>query len=219
MTSQPHRHLPGRSVVIRTSLLTAVLALAAIAAIQSQGTQSAHESLWEAARAGDAARITAALDQGADVNAKSRYDVTALIFAAGSGRLEAVKLLIARGADVNATDTFYKGTAADMAGGNGHNDVVLYLVQSGANADPILVNAVQANQEALVKAAVAGKVTRQGLQRALTLAGSLKREALAAPIKDALDKLPPDTSALAFNIDPATLPRYVGNYRDAASGL
>ena len=38
--------------------------------------------------------ITAALAKGADVNAKSRYDVTALIFAAGSGRLDAVKLLV-----------------------------------------------------------------------------------------------------------------------------
>ena len=59
-----------------------------------------NESLWEAARAGDVARITTALDKGADVNAKSRYDVTPLIFAASSGHLAAVKLLVERGADV-----------------------------------------------------------------------------------------------------------------------
>src|SRR5262245_59599750 len=219
MTSQPHRHLPGRSVVIRTSLLTAVLALAAIAAIQSQGTQSAHESLWEAARAGDAARITAALDQGADVNAKSRYDVTALIFAAGSGRLEAVKLLVARGADVNARDTFYRGEAADIALTNGHTDVALYLLQNGADADDLLAGAVQLNQEAVLKAAVSGKVTRQGLQSALSLATTMKREPLAAIVRAALDKLPPETAAPAFTVAAATLPRYVGNYRDASGGI
>jgi hypothetical protein len=37
----------------------------------------ANEALWEAARTGDTAAITAALAKGADVNAKSRYDMTA----------------------------------------------------------------------------------------------------------------------------------------------
>jgi outer membrane protein assembly factor BamB len=185
--------------VIRTSFLTAVLALAAIAAVQSQGTQSANESLWEAARAGDTARITAALNQGADVNAKSRYDVTALIFAAGSGRLDAVKLLVARGADVNAQDTFYRARAADMALTNGHSDVVLYLVQNGTDADGLLIGAVQLNQEALLKAAVAGKVTRQGLQSAMSLAATMKREPLAAVLKTALDQIPAEPPAAAAN--------------------
>jgi outer membrane protein assembly factor BamB len=37
-------------------------------------------------------------------------------------------------------------------------------------------------------------------------------------IKTALDKLPPE-AAPAFTINPATLPKYAGTYRDAASGL
>ena len=45
----------------------------------------------------------------------------------------------------------------------------------------------------------------------------MKREALAPVIKAALDKLPPET-APAFTVNPATLPKYAGNYRDAASG-
>jgi outer membrane protein assembly factor BamB len=201
------------------SFLAAVLALAAHAAVQSQGTQTANELLWEAARAGDTARITVALNQGADVNAKSRYDVTALIFAAGSGRLEAVKLLVARGADVNAQDTFYRARAADMALTNGHSDVVIYLLQNGTDADDLVMGAVQLNQEALLKAAVAGKVTRQGLQSAMSLAGTMKRESLAAVIKAALDKLPAEASAPAFTVDAAALPKYVGNYRDQAGAF
>src|SRR5688572_14439721 len=101
-------------------VLSGVAVLAAMTLVTGQGPQAANESLWEAARAGDTARITAALSQGADVNAKSRYDVTPLIFAAGNGRLDAVKLLLSRGADVNAQDTFYRARAADMAMVNGY---------------------------------------------------------------------------------------------------
>ena len=208
---------PSRRTPLAGGILFVVLGL--LTSANAQRNQAANESLWEAARAGDIARITAALDQGADVNAKARYDVTPLIFAAGNGRLEAVKLLLARGADVNAQDTFYRSSAADMAGTNGHVDVVLYLVQNGAPADGVLAGGVQMNSEALVRAAAAGKVTRQGLQSAMAMASSLKRETLIPVIRAALDKLPPEAPAPAFNASPAALPKYVGNYRDAASGV
>ena len=174
--------------------------------------------MWEASRAGDTTRITAALAQGADVNAKSRYDVTPLIFAAGSGRLEAVKLLISRGADVNAQDTFYRARAAEMAITNGYADVAIHLLQNGADGDGLLAMGVQTNNEAIVKAAVSGKVSRQALQNALTLATNMKREAFAPLIKAALDKLPPETRA-DIQRQPGGAPEVPGNYRDAASGL
>ena len=65
---------------------TGALVLAFVALLLGQGNQAANEALWQAARDGNTAGITAALAKGADVNAKSRYDVTALIFAAGSGQ-------------------------------------------------------------------------------------------------------------------------------------
>ena len=122
----------------RNLLLTAQLGFVAIGVVAGQSQSAANEALWEAARAGDTARITAALAQGADVNAKSRYDVTALIFASSNGRLDAVKLLVSRGADVNAQDSFYRARAADMALTNGHIDVAVFLVQNGAEADGVL---------------------------------------------------------------------------------
>lgn len=203
----------------KTLALTGILLLGAMSVGIGQGSQSANESLWEAARAGDTTRIAAALGQGADVNARARYDVTPLIFAASNGRLEAVKLLLSRGANLNAQDSFYRASAADMAMTNGHPDVVVFLLQSGADGDGILAGGVQANQEALVRAAVAGKVTRQGLQSAVNLAGALKRDGLVPVIKAALDKLPAVAAPPVFNVDPATLPRYVGMYRDAGSGF
>jgi outer membrane protein assembly factor BamB len=203
---------------MKTPGLASILTVAAIVVALAQGNQAANEALWQAARDGDTAGITAALARGADVNAKSRYDVTALIFAAGSGRLEAVKLLIARGADVNATDTFYRARAAEMAITNGHLDVTLYLLQNGADGDSLLAMGVQQNREAIVNAAVAGKVSRQALQSALTLATNMKRDALAPVIKAALDKLPPE-AAPTFIVSPAVLPKYAGTYRDATSGM
>jgi outer membrane protein assembly factor BamB len=197
---------------------TGTLVMAFVALLLGQGSQAANEALWQAARDGDTAGITAALAKGADVNAKSRYDVTPLIFAAGSGRLEAVKLLISRGADVNAQDTFYRARAAEMAITNGYADVALYLLQNGADGDALLAMGVQTNNDAMVKAAVAGKVSRQALQNALTLANNMKREAFSPLIKAALEKLPPET-APAYTVDPGVLPKYAGNYRDAASGL
>jgi outer membrane protein assembly factor BamB len=203
---------------MKTLTLASILAAAAVAVALAQGSQAANEALWQAARDGDTAGITAALAKGADVNATSRYDVTALFFAASSGRLEAVKLLIARGANVNAQDTFYRARAAEMAITNGHVDVTLYLLQNGAEGDGLLAMGVQQNQEAIVKAAAAGKVSRQALQSALTMATTMKREALAPVIKEALDKLPAEPPP-AFTVNPAVLPKYAGSFRDAVSGL
>ena len=70
--------------------------------------QELNDQLFEAVRKGDAAAVTAALDRGADVNAKFRYGATALFKAAERGHAEVVKLLLDRGADVKVKDTFYR---------------------------------------------------------------------------------------------------------------
>src|SRR5215510_361585 len=187
--------------------LTLIIALMVLPLVAGQGSQAANESLWEASRAGDATRITAALAAGADVNAKSRYDVTPLIFAAGNGRLDAVKLLLSRGADVNAQDTFYRGRAVDMAIANGYVDVAILLVQNGSDPDSALVGGVQGNSQALIDAALAGKMTRQGLESAIRMAGAMKRESFIPPIKAALDKLPAATAPPAYAVNAAVLPK------------
>ena len=119
-----------KSVLKSVFVFLGVAVLSAAGVLAGQGSQAANESLWEASRAGDTTRITAALAQGADVNAKSRYDVTPLIFAAGNGRLDAVKLLLSRGADVNAQDTFYRATR----GRHGHRER-LYRCRGLARAE------------------------------------------------------------------------------------
>ena len=183
--------------------------------------QSANEALFEAARAGDVRAIEAALAAGASVNATSRYDVTPLIFAASNGRLDAVKLLVARGANVNAQDSFYRSSAAGMAIGNGHVDVAVFLLENGweGGADSLALFGVQSDNAALVKTALASKVTRQGLQSAFGAAERMKRAALIPILKAALDALPAEPAAPAFVVDPATLGRYAGTYRAGTAGM
>src|SRR5262245_11936971 len=136
----------------RRVLLLIVLILAGQFQPSGQTSQDArNEALFEAARAGDIARIAAALDAGANINARARYDVTALTFAASNGHLDAVKALVARGADVNVQDTFYKARAAEMALTNGHAAVAIFLIQNGsAGADSFLAMGVQTNNVELV---------------------------------------------------------------------
>ena len=96
-------------------LLLAAMFLAASPAFAQNPKQELNDQLFEAARKGDAAAVTALLDKGADVNAKFRYGTTALFKAAERGNTEVVKVLLARGADVSVKDTFYGATAMTWA--------------------------------------------------------------------------------------------------------
>lgn len=61
---------------------------------------------------------------------------TALIEACKAGQLDAVRLLIDKGADVNlATKKGY--TPIMVAAMNGHKDILSYLIQKGANVNAI----------------------------------------------------------------------------------
>src|SRR6476661_3997873 len=77
--------------------------------------QELNDQLFEAVRKGDVAAVTAALDHGADVNAKFRYGTTALFKAAERGNADVARVLLDRGADVKVKDTFYGATAMTWA--------------------------------------------------------------------------------------------------------
>ncbi|KAI1712177.1 ankyrin repeats (many copies) domain-containing protein [Ditylenchus destructor] len=60
--------------------------------------------------------------------------VTALHFAAFKGHTEAVKLLLSRGANLEAKD-FRHLTALHLAARNGHKELLKYLLDSGAEVN------------------------------------------------------------------------------------
>ena len=90
--------------------------------------------LIEAAEKGDLSAVSAALANGADVNAKNIKGLTALMKASIEGHADVVKLLLDKGADVNArTDSGYMAlTAASWAG---HADSVKLLLDNGADVN------------------------------------------------------------------------------------
>ena len=93
------------------------------------------------------------LKKGADVEAKNKYEYTALMKAAINGQLDVVKYLIDNGADVEAKDDIGQ-TALMMAANWGKLDVVKCLVEGGAD-----VNAKDGDgRTALLGAAISGQL-------------------------------------------------------------
>jgi len=175
---------------------------------QTNPKQELNDQLFEAVRKGDTAAVTAALDKGADVNAKFRYGTTALFKAAERGNAEVTKVLLDRGADVNVKDTFYRATAMSWALQNDHLDVVKLLLQKGAEGgEDVLMEGVRENKEEIVKMALdSGKIKPGDLTAAL----AVSMNANTAPITELLKKAgatPP------LEVDAATLETYVGKYK------
>ena len=177
------------------------------------GKQELNDKLYEAARAGDAAAVTALLDKGADVNAKFRYGATALFKAAERGNTEVVKVLLARGADVTVKDTFYGATAMTWALDNKHVEVVRALLEKDAESvGPVLMTGVREENVALVEMALArGSAKPETLSAALVAASGSQDGKEKVAIVEALKKagaLPPP------EIDAAILQTYVGKYKN-----
>ncbi len=90
------------------------------------------EDLIRGATVGDKARITKALAEKADVNARAKFNgTTALMHLAGGGHTELVKLLIKAKADVNAKDNQGR-TALQFAQNQNHAEIVKILKEAGA---------------------------------------------------------------------------------------
>jgi outer membrane protein assembly factor BamB len=177
------------------------------------------EELWAAARAGDAAKVRAALDKGAEVNATTRYGATALTFAADKGHLEVVRLLLDRGADVNAQDTFYRMRAIDMAATNNHLAVVRLLIGRGSKGAPgLLSQAIQQRNVALATVALESPdLTKAHLRPALVGARNVNHPEIITLIEKKLSTMPADTPKAGLTIDPTTRQSYVGRYRNVDS--
>jgi hypothetical protein len=91
--------------------------------------------LQDAAYKGDIRTMSKLIDDGADINESSSAG-PALHYACYTCQLEAVKLLLGRGANVNAIG-FNNWTAVHAAAWGGCNDVIRILIDKGAGIDPV----------------------------------------------------------------------------------
>jgi ankyrin repeat protein len=92
------------------------------------------ESLHDAAKEGDLAKVKSLITEGSDVNIADENGTTPLHFAADRGHIDVVELLISKGADVNA-ETKRGFTPLHWAAQQDHKDVVELLISKGADVN------------------------------------------------------------------------------------
>jgi ankyrin repeat protein len=86
-----------------------------------------------AAESGNAAVVDRLLKGGADPNLSADGGETALMIASRAGRVDAVRTLLAHGANANARESTRQQTALMWAAAEGHADVIRALFQAGAD--------------------------------------------------------------------------------------
>ena len=183
--------------------------LAVLPQQQATNSQALNDELFEAVRKGDVAAATAALDRGADVNAKFRYGSTALFKAAERGNAPICKLLLDRGADVKVKDTFYGTTAITWALENDHFECVrLILAKGGGDVDEVLQAGARGGNAELVKIALdQGGATETTMTAALAMASANEKGAEIVEMLKKAGAKPP------LEVDAALLQKYAGKYR------
>lgn len=80
------------------------------------------------------------IDLGVDVNATSGKNSTALMSAAKIGHLDIVKLLVSKGADINARNADHNITPLIWAANEGHLNIAKFLLGKGADPEIVTKN-------------------------------------------------------------------------------
>ncbi len=89
---------------------------------------------FDAAGQGDKKTLQAMLDEGADIKAKDKSGMTALMRAADTGRIDTLGVLLDNGADIDAYDKD-DWTALMYAAKGGHKNIVRLLLSKGADVN------------------------------------------------------------------------------------
>jgi outer membrane protein assembly factor BamB len=191
-------------------ILTLMMAVAAAGAVHADDGQD----LRDAARLGDMARVRALLDAGVKPDVEGRHGITALMMAVAEGHPEIARLLVERGADVNARERFFNQTVLAHATRMKRPELVRWLLEKGStDADSALDFATQTGDLGLARQALAS-----GHLEPLDLL-AYRKMALAADSKasqEMKDLLSTATVARParkpFKADPARLAAYAGRY-------
>lgn len=224
MTATPRSTRPLRASTPRRRARRAAIAVSLLALVATTLTTAIAESpstpptaLWDAARDGDLETLKNLAEQGADLDARTRYGASALSFAADRGHVGVVRFLIEEGVDLAPQDTFYSATPLRWSLMNEHPAVALALIRAGApGAGDALAAAVRFDDAELVRACLAAEdIDADAIRAALTQAKAADRAELVA-ILEAVE-LPEE--APAVEVPQETLEKYVGRYANKNLGL
>jgi outer membrane protein assembly factor BamB len=176
-------------------------------AVSLQAADPKREALWGAVRNGDVKAIQAAIDAGADVNAKNEYGVSALWIAVGKGKLDVVEYLVSKGADVNVRDDIWYQTPLSSAVGGLQLKTVQFLIKSGAKeTDAAFLTAAAMGNTTMSKAILElAKVDRETLDVA-------RHVTTSAELKEILDKAGAKPIPVLPEAERAKLAKYAGTF-------
>mmetsp|Transcript_96912 Transcript_96912/g.274465 ORF Transcript_96912/g.274465 Transcript_96912/m.274465 type:complete len:180 (-) Transcript_96912:105-644(-) len=99
--------------------------------IETENGHGQNTKLVEAARAGDAEAVRAAVREGARINTPDKHGWTALHYCAASGNLEVCRVLVDHCSDVNTTLPDFS-TPLMLAVEEGHLTIAKLLLDNGA---------------------------------------------------------------------------------------
>ncbi len=206
-------------MTVRSPLATALaLALLFVPCSARSAPTERDEELIEAVQQNRTERAIELIDQGVDVNSKTRYGATPIFFAVDKGNLELVRELLERGANVNVTDTFYSATPLTWAlfsvdKSADHRAIVLELLAAGANeAGAVLGSAADSGDLELARAAIeSGRASAAELRSATAAAAEAGHEELARYVAE---NTPPEEPVETLEIPLEVLGRYVGTYQN-----
>ena len=194
-------------------LLTLLLGSWSGAAYAQSDQAALNAALIVAARKSDAAAVKALLAKGADANAKTEYGATPLFFACDRGNVEVARLLVEAGADINATDTFYKSNPLNWAVSRNRSAVVKLLLDKGAKGKELAIRGAiaQGHLETVQTILEVGGFTPEALSNYLGMAEQNKRTAIAEELKKAGAKPKPKVE---FKVEPEALKIYAGTFKN-----
>ncbi|MGH8248872.1 MAG: ankyrin repeat domain-containing protein [Gammaproteobacteria bacterium] len=204
---------------MKAVMMVVFLSIAVVTSLLAPVAENLNDQMVSAARKGDLRVVSALLEKGADVNAKTVHGVSALCFAAGNGHLETVKFLMERGADLNAKDPIYTADALQWAAYRDQILVVRFLLPKMPpdRSLGILNVGVQKGNLDLVKLALdRGGLSPDALSMALGDATREGAEGVAVLLRKA-GAVPPPRGDL--EVPGEILKSYAGHYRENSLGL
>ncbi|MBS1832979.1 MAG: ankyrin repeat domain-containing protein [Acidobacteria bacterium] len=140
------------------------------------------------------------------------FGSTPLFLAVDRGDLDAVRLLIDRGANLNVKDTFYNATPLGWALRKKYDGIVRLLIERGADLADVFAQSIRDNDEALFQLALTkGKLTGPGLDDALVAAKFYQREAMARAL------LAKSAHDIEIQVPPERLRAYAGRYAEGST--